>query len=144
MFSLHYCAERSGRKGIEWDCHGKNSRQKMSFFIIIYIDGAEGDYYPYTVRTAAVYTNKSKHSGKYSIQLNDGSLELSIYLTQEAELSLWYRSVEFINGNSIQLSYLKDKIQFDLRVRGMHNHISTTSSSFTRTEKQILSQQAQD
>lgn len=60
---------------------------------VVFFDGAEGDYYPYTMRTAAIYSHSSHvHSGKYSIYLNEGVLELSIYLDKNAYLSLWYES----------------------------------------------------
>ncbi|MDE6705443.1 MAG: hypothetical protein K2J81_06015 [Treponemataceae bacterium] len=60
---------------------------------VVFFDSAEGDYYPYTKRTAAKYSFSSYvHSGKYSIDLDEGELELSIYLDKNAYLSLWYES----------------------------------------------------
>lgn len=62
---------------------------------VVFFDGAEGDYYPYTERKGVVYRESSaSHSGKYLIDLtNDNStLELSILLEKSAKLSLWYTS----------------------------------------------------
>lgn len=73
---------------------------------VVFFDGAEGAYYPYTQRDSAVYSDYTAHSGKHSIRLNDGILELSIILEKEARLSLWYFSNEF--GGSTKLN-INDK-----------------------------------
>lgn len=64
---------------------------------VVFFDGAEGEYYPYTERTTAIYSSDYIHSGKYGIDLKGGDLELSVYLDKNARLSLWYRAS---NNNS--------------------------------------------
>ena len=59
---------------------------------VVFFDGAEGDYYPYTERKNVTYSYYASHSGEYGIDLTKGTLELSIFLEKSAKLSLWYAS----------------------------------------------------
>ena len=64
---------------------------------VVFFDGAEGDYYPYTERKNVTYSYYASHSGEYGINLKSGTLELSILLEKNAKLSLWYTSNKSYN-----------------------------------------------
>lgn len=76
---------------------------------VVFFDGAEGVYYPYTQRDSAVYSDYTAHSGKHSIRLNKGSLELSIILEKEARLSLWYFSNQYAKSTALTINGEKVK-----------------------------------